>query len=261
MRFGKQDDEMDDLVDGTGDVADEGDEPSQIPLMTGGIGSAAAGDIDYQSMSEGSKIFNKSTMLILAVLLIAAGALYAMRLSQGDNKQSEEARKSEAKIEQIMTQLKSAEAMGGDHSLAKSSIEALMNDAAFIISQLDVDPSKRQVPVEFTKKNPFFIFVDRAADAPTPKIEPDLEAQKQAELIKRLETELSRFRIQSIIPTGPRPVAIIDNKIVQLGETVGSFKIKEIQKLAVVLTAEDRDFILSIESDPNKPEIRRVRDR
>ena len=253
MRFGKsKDEELDEDLDTTAGETDHEEEPSQVPLMTGvGRPEGLDSDIDYQSMGEGSKIFNKSTMLIVTVILIAAGALYAMRISQGDGKQSEDVRKSEAKIEQLMTQLKSAEALGGDHNLAKGSIDRLMNDAEFIISQLDVDPSKRQVPIEFTKKNPFQLFVERPVETVAVKVEPNAEEKRQAELMKKLDNELARFKIQSILPNGRKPVAIIDGKIVQVGETIGSFKIKEIQKLAVILEAENKEFTLSIESDPN----------
>lgn len=252
MRFGKsKDEDLDEELPGLGDAGAE-EEPSQIPLMTGvGRPEGIDGDIDYSSLDGGSKLFSKGTMLIVAIMLIAAGALYAMRMSQGDGKQSEEVRKSEAKVEQLMTQLKSAQALGGNHNMAKGSIEALLNDSEFIIAQLDVDPTKRQVPVEFTKKNPFHLFIERPVDAPSAKVEPNAEEKRLAELMKKLDGEISRMKIQSILPNGRKPVAIIDNKIVQVGEAVGSFKVKEIQKLAVILEAEGKEFTLSIESDPN----------
>ncbi len=252
MRFGKpKDEELDDDLVALDDAAVE-EEPSQIPLMTGvGRPEGVDGDIDYSSLDTGSRLMNKGTMLIVAIMLIAAGALYAMRMSQGDGKQSEEVRKSEAKVEQLMTQLKSAQALGGNHNLAKGSIEALLNDSEFIIAQLDVDPSRRQVPVEFTKKNPFHLFIERPVDAPVVKVEPNAEEKRLAERMKKLEGDISRMKIQSILPNGRRPVAIIDNKIVQVGDAVGSFKVKEIQKLAVVLEADGKEFTLSIESDPN----------
>ncbi len=253
MRFGpSKDDELDDDITSANAAGGAEEEPSQIPLMTGGgRPEGLDGDIDYSSLDSGSKLFNKGTMLVVAIMLIAAGALYAMRVSQGDGKQSEEVRKSEAKVEQLMTQLKSAQALGGNHHLAKGSIEALLNDSEFIIAQLDVDPSKRQVPVEFTKKNPFYLFMERPIDAAPVKVEPNAEEKRLAELMKKLETEISRMKIQSILPNGRKPVAIIDNKIVQVGEAVGNFRVKEIQKLAVILEADGKEFSLSIESDPN----------
>ena len=97
--------------------------------------------------------------------------------------------------------------------------EALMNDAEFIIAQLDVDPTKRQVPVEFTKKNPFYLFIEKAVAVAEPlKPTEDVEAKRKAELMKKLEGELARFKLQSILPNGRKPVAIIDNKIVQIGD-------------------------------------------
>jgi len=258
MRFGKPKEHETDLDD----IETAGEEPAQLPLMMGARPEGLDGDIDLHSMSDGSKLFNKSTLLIVAVLLIAAGTIYAMRLSQGEKGQSEEVTKSEARIEQLMTQLKSSQAAGGDHRLAKGSIEALMNDAEFIIAQLDVDPTKRQVPVEFTKKNPFHLFIEQAIPTAGPvKPKEDPEAKRLAELMKKLEGELARLKIQSILPNGRKPVAIIDNKIVQLGEAVGSFKVKEIQKLAVILEAEGKEFTLSIENDPNKADVKGVKGR
>ena len=137
-----------------------------------------------------------------------------------------------------------------------------MNDADFIIDQLDLDTTKRQVPVEFTKKNPFYLFVDQAIPVADPvKPTEDAEAKRIAELMKKLDAEMAKLKIQSILPNGRKPVAIIDNKIVQVGEAVGSFKVKEIQKLAVVLEAEGKEFILSIENDPNKADVKNVKGR
>jgi hypothetical protein len=259
MRFGKsKDEDIDEDLESEETPAEQDEEPSQVPLMTGiGRPEGIDGDIDFSSMGEGSKVFNKGTLLIVAVMLVAAAALYGMRLSQNDSVKNDQAKKSEARIEEAIAVLKAPGAGNG-----KDKVEALMNDAQFIIAQLDVDPSKRQVPVEFTKKNPFYLFLDRPAEAGPAKVEPDAEAKRAAERMKRLESEVAKFKIQSILPNGRKPVAIIDNKIVQLGEAVGSFKIKEIQKLAVVLETDDGvEFTLSIENDPNKAEIKGVKGR
>lgn len=224
----------------------ESNEPESMTLTAIGRGDAPA-DLDYSSLGEGSKVFNKSTLLIVAILVVAAGSLYAMRMTQGDTSVSEEQKKSEARVEQLMSQLKSPAGLSADHPLKKG-----LADTETILQVLDHNPSQRQVPVEFTKFNPFVLIVEQPKEQPVKPTE-DEAALRRAERMKKLDAEFAAFKLQSVVPTGRKPVAIINNKIVQLGEEIGSFKVKEIQNVTVTLEAEGKEFTLSLESDPNKP--------
>ena len=240
----RQDEDHDEALEGDdtgGGAGDSAEEPSSLTLMgvMGGAGGDA--DLDLQSMSEGSKLLNRGTMLVLAVVIIAAGALYGMRLSQNDAGTSEEVKSAEAKIDKLMAK--------------KVSVDAALGDTEVILTVLNDDRTRRQVPIEFTKQNPFLLLLEQAkADGPAKPVKPaeDPEVVRRAELKQRLDAEFKKLTIQSVVPTGRTPVAIINNKILKVGQEIGSFTVKDIRNTTVVLEAEGQQYSLSLESDPNK---------
>ncbi len=243
----RKDDEHDEDLDGdeagAGDSAEAAEEPSSLTLMgvMGGVGGEA--DLDMQSMSEGSKLFNRGTLLVLAVVVIAAGALYGMRMSQSDAGTSDEIKSAEAKIDKLMAK--------------KVSVDGVLGDTEVILAVLNDDRTRRQVPIEFTKQNPFLLLLEQAkSEGPAKPVKPaeDPEVLRLAELKLKLDSEFKKLNLQSVVPTGRTPVAIINNKILQIGHDIGSFKIKDIRNTTVVLEAEGRQYSLSLESDPNKPD-------
>lgn len=236
------DDELEGDDTGADKSGDSAEEPNALTLMgvMGGAGGDA--DLDLQSMSEGSRLLNRGTMLVLAVVIIAAGALYGMRMSQSDAGTSEEVKSAEAKIDKLMAK--------------KVSVDGALGDTEVILTVLNDDRTRRQVPIEFTKQNPFLLLLEQAkAEGPAKAVKPaeDPEAIRRAELKQKLDAEFKKLNIQSVVPTGRTPVAIINNKILKVGQEIGSFTVKDIRNTTVVLEAEGQQYSLSLESDPNKP--------
>lgn len=230
---------------------DEGDgEPGSMSLM-GGVarpeGVEEAGDLDFESLGTGSKLFSRSTMLIVAVVLVAAGALYAMRSSLGREEPNAEQKKSEARIEELLSKHQKTGANPAD---------GLSDEGAqFIITQLESKAEKAQVPVELTKQNPFALFLPerKKPEDKGPKI--DLAAQRRQAKIARMQSEVQKFKLQSVVPTGARPVAILNGKIAPKGGVVGEFefdgetvqfRLKEITQTGVTLQADDQMFELNL---------------
>jgi len=242
-----------DLPVHSGQGGAEGDEPGSMSLM-GGVarpeGVEEAGDLEFESLSAGSRLFSRSTMLIVAVVLVAAGALYAMRSSLGREEPDAEMKKSEARIEELLSKHQKTGANPADN----------LNDegARFIITQLESKVERAQVPVELTKQNPFALFLP---EKPKPKDDGpkiDLAAQRKQAKIARMQSEIQKFKLQSVVPSGARPVAILNGKISPKGGVVGEFefdgetvqfKIKEITQTGVVLAAEDQTFELKLNND------------
>ncbi|MEX2214153.1 MAG: hypothetical protein WD768_08500 [Phycisphaeraceae bacterium] len=276
MRFGGKTKSTDDdleMIDGVDEAEiDAEEEATQRPLTSSflsGAGSAGApgspgvapeADLDYSSLGEGSRLFSKSTLLVVLIMAIAAGSLYAMHLSQVDHTATDEQKRSEARIDQLMAQL----SQGADNgTLTKQGIDAMFKDMDSVLGWLNNDRTESQVPVEFTRRNPFALL---ASKTETPKVgatKVDPEAVRIAALRAKLDTEIRTFKLQSVVPGGRSPVAIVNNKIVQVGAKLGSFTLVEIKDVGVVLEAEGQQFSLSLERDPNKPNdngVRRVND-
>jgi hypothetical protein len=260
MKFSSEDLDSVDGVGGEGDLDLSADAPTSEPAsmsLMGGIarpeGMEDAGDLDFASMDQSSKLLTKSTMLVVLVVLIAAGALYAMRMTQGDGKPDDALKKAEARIATLLGDLKK----NGDQA---SKLTGALDDTQVMLDVLDHDPTKAQVPIEYTKQNPFALLLPDKKDSNvlkpinhTPKVDPVVEARKR--LLKKANEVVAKMKLQSVVPNGARSLAIINNKIVQLngvvetfesdGKTV-AFKVIKVQNVSVVLEAAGKIFTLSL---------------
>mgnify|MGYP007059449291 CR=1 FL=1 len=263
MRFGgkskSNDDELDMLdEDNVLDELNGEEEAIQQPLtssfLSGGgdagvPGAMADADLDYSSLSEGSKLFSKSTMLVVLIMAVAGGSLYAMHLSQVDHTATPEQKQAEARIDQLMAQISQSPGTG----LSKEGIDNMFRDMDSVLGWLSNDRTKSQVPVEFTRRNPFALAMKKQEAAGPVKPKEDPEEVRLKALQAKLESEARTLKLQSVVPGGRTPVAIINNKIVQVGATLGSFKLVEIKDVGVLLEAEGFQFTLSLQRDPNTP--------
>lgn len=229
--------------------SDAADEPSSLSLMGGivkGDGFDAA-DLDLTSMDSGGGVLSKGTLLILLIAMIGAGSLYAMRASQTDMSTNEKMRKIEADVENKLIEIKGNSDFAADFSTNNSVTDE-------ILGHLTNNATEKQVPVEFTKKNPFVRPAKKVevkvADT-GPKID-ESEVAKQRErerLLRNLKKELDGLTLKSVLPNGSRSVAVIGSKVVQVGHTVGSFKVTKIANVTVTLTAAGETFNLTLETE------------
>lgn len=207
---------------------DLGQEQMQAMAMLGGgsrpEGLPQADDADFSYVDEagGSRI-NQSTILVIVVLVIAAGSLYAMRLTQGEIT-TEAGAKIEAKIEQTLIKLGNPATMSEDNPLRPENLQALFRDTDEIISTLKFDLSGRQVPSDQVRKNPFQLAIKKEAP-----VTPDTSGRQREAQLERLRAELSSLNLQSVMGAGGSAVAVIDGEFYQVGQSVGSFRITAIQ--------------------------------
>jgi len=194
----------------------------------------------------GGGLLNQGTILIGIVTLIAAGSLYAMRLSQGDLSQDTATKQVEAKIEQALAKLTQPGAMAASDPLSQQNIEALFQDTDSIINMFSTDFTEHQVPAQLIKKNPFAIASTRRADEPPP---PDKAEQERLRKLRALATELKGFELQSVM-RGAVPVAVISGEFYRRGDRMGSFVVEQIEPLKVSVVAEGQRFELKIDDQP-----------
>ena len=233
------------------DSEEMNDEPGSLSLM-GGIAQAEgfeAADLDITAMEGGGGVFNKGTLLILLIMLIGAGSLYAMRATQSDMSSDEESKKAEAKVEDLLIRIKADDDF-------KANLQPDTSTTDEILSHLSNNATQKQVPVDMTKKNPFVLAVEKkkaVVEANTPKVDESALAAKRAheQLMRNLNKELDSLKIQSVVPNGRRPAAVINNKLLQVGSTIGSFKVTKIENVTVHLSASGEKFKLTLKSDNN----------
>ncbi len=246
--------------------ADEEQERT-MPLLGGGSSDLPeAADLEFQSIGDGSgKVFNHGTALVLIVAVIAGGAFYFMRASQGDLGPDEQTASAQARVEQALAQLSQPEQMPDDDPLRPDNLNKLVGDSASVIAMFTDDIASRQVPLEYVQKNPFVLYRPQEAqadpdddDGPTAE---ELEAErrrKQAEAERRrIEREAGRLQLDGVMGN----VAIISGETVREGASVGEFTVERITRDSIVLKAGDHRFELNMGGDLELLNQSPVRDR
>ncbi|MBI1336808.1 MAG: hypothetical protein GC164_07590 [Phycisphaera sp.] len=236
-----------DGIDGPDDESDK-----SLSLMGGVMQSEGLpeADLDMQSTRGSSKLLSHGSMLVVLIFVVAAGSIYAMKVTQGAIRSDPQTKEVEARVEQALAKLSRPSAMAQDDPLLQQNLGSLFKDTDAIVSMFKSDMTAHQVPIEYVQKNPFELY----NESPVADASADPGAGANNRVLQQLEMELGDLELQTVM-LGARPVAVISGEIVQPGQSVGSFKVKTISQLAVVLEASGHDFTLSLKNDqtPNKP--------
>lgn len=221
------------------------DHPQTMSLMTGvasgGAGGLSDADLLGVDANQGSRL-NQSTMVLIAVAIVAAGSLYLMRLTQGDLSAGT-SNKVEIKIEQALAKLTQPAALAKDDPLQRARIQALFSDTDTIVAMFAADTSAHQVPVEYVKKNPFEL---AGTDTGTGVVAIDTSARDHARRIQALRQDLAKLSLQTIMVSGNRNVAVINGEFYQPGEAIGEFTIVSMDTMTVNLQAAGEMFQLTL---------------
>lgn len=237
----------------------------QLSLMGGIVrpeGLPEAGDGEFRSLKQSGGLLSHGTMIMLLIVAVGAGGLYAMRATQGDLTDAADAGV-EARIEQALAKLIRPDAMATDDPLRPDNLSALFRDTDSIVAMFSADPARHQVPIDRLQKDPFELRVEaprvEAVHVGTPV--PATDRGHDA-LLRKLQLELADLQLQSIMQ-GARPIAVINGELLQPGQSIGSFTIKQITGSGVLLEAGGRSFTLAMQSpeanrsgNPSRPGLR-----
>ncbi len=224
-----------------------------MPLGTGDF-SAEPGH-DPLAGTQTRKKLSGGSVLIVAVVLIAVGGLFSMRKLAQVTAAAGVDSEIETTIETFLKSLTGQETPEDDSSGDRAGARA--NEAALAV--LSETYSERQVPLSNVQRNPFIIY-QRETVAPLPTEDPGLAASQQEQRWreKRKEREQiirsagDRLTLKSILG-GSNPLAIIDGKIVRVGDTFDipggdvAFRIRSISTGMVELVAQVEELNLTVE--------------
>ena len=222
-------------------------EQSQSMSLLGGVarpeGLPQADQNELEAIDEsGGRGLSQGTILVIAVVVIAAGSLYAMRLTHG--KIAPDTSQAEARMEQILAKLSNPAAISDQDPLHPEKMRDLFRDTDKIVGMLKTDLGNQQVPVEYVKKNPFKLGISKPEDKPTRTV----SNRNDEAMLKRLRSETSRYSLQTVMNGASGPIAVIDGDFYTQGKTLGSFKIVNIDAstLTVTLAAQGHTFELTM---------------
>lgn len=246
---------MNDTFDTTNDLSEA--EPSSLSLM-GGVakpeGLPEAADLDIGVIQNSGKKVSQGTMIILLVVLVAAGSLYAMRIGQGDLSAGGVPTEVMTKIEAALARTSTAST--NTVALDRTSMQAAFKDTESIVSMFNTDVTKNQVPLEYVKKNPFALPVQAKVEVKLSADNPG-DALRIKEQQRKLQSEFDKFSLQSVMANARIPVVVIDGQFFKTGQTIGSFTIAKIHDRGVELVADGTHFTLSMQDQAGKSNGRR----
>lgn len=219
-------------------------EPMSMTLSGIGRGDPLPEDADFEEMSasSGGGLLSHSTLLIVAVAVVAAGSLFLMRAFQGDLDSGDETQEIEAKIANALDRLNKPSLLLADDPLLTENLNALLTPTEEITAIFEHDVRDQQVPIDQVKKDPFSMaFADSGLS------NTDTASHQSNRKLAKLRAEADSLDIQSIM-LGARKIAVINGEFYKRGDRLGSFTITEIEKFTVHLEAGGAPFELSLRS-------------
>ena len=200
---------------------------------------------DMGGFATPKKGLRQGTLLLLLVLAVASGTLWAMRKTGTVPGADTAIQAAEEKIEQALARLRGTDL--ANPAIDPKQLETLFGDTDQVIAMFVVDPTQNQVPIENIQKNPFALtLLTPNAEAEDGSADPALDRANE-QRFRHLRAELKGMKLQSVMTSNHTPMALIDNKVVRPGDEIGSFKVVGIDSEAVRLRADGKNFTLTME--------------
>jgi len=229
------------------------DEPNESTSDGGGWN--VGGEMDQTFAMEtpgagGTGRINQGMLLVGLVPVVAAGALFAMRMG-GSASIDRSLADVELKIETALAQL-GVQSQSIDEATGRAAGPA---DTAEVIAMFTSDPAAKQVPLNQLRRNPFALggrtaTTDRPDPQPTPTM--SLADRQREKKLNQLRDELSRLQLTTVM-NGRVPLAVISGKVVRQGERIGSFSVVTIQARTVTLAADGNTYRLMMDQPRVNP--------
>lgn len=223
-------------------------ENATFPLGTsGGDGFDADSSLDPLAGAETVKRSNAGTLLIIAVIVIAAGGLFSMRFLAKVNASTN----SDGNVEESIVSFLNALDGGNGSKQTKSVL--LQNDTT-VLNVLKESYTQHQVPLENLAKDPFDLTDDSVptATATTPDDGSHQWDARRRERLQAMESASKSLELTSVL-MGSTPLANINGKILRVGDVVDlekqkiQFRVTAIEADAATLVGEDTALNLKYE--------------
>jgi hypothetical protein len=213
-------------------------ENATFPLGTSGDGFDADSALDPLAGAESVKRSNAGTLLIIAVIVIAAGGLFSMRFLAKVNASAT----SDGDLEKSIVSFLGT--LDGGPGTNKSQSVLLQNDTT-VLNVLKESYTEHQVPWENIAKDPFDL---SGENTPVPTTTPDDGShqwdQQRREALQAMESASKSLELSSVL-MGSTPLANINGKILRVGDVLHmdkqnvDFRITKIESDSATLVGED----------------------
>lgn len=216
-------------------------ENASFPLGTGpgDGGFDADSSLDPLAGAETVKRSSAGTMLIIAVIVIAAGGLFSMRFLAKVSANSQTDGEVEQNIVSFLAMID-----GGPGTKSQDSV--LFKNDTTVLNVLKESYTEHQVPIENLAKDPFNL-----GDGETELVTPEpgdtsnrAWEQQRREKLQAIEAASKTLQLTSVM-LGATPLANLNGKILRVGDTLNLdkqevvFRVTKIESDSATLVGED----------------------
>ncbi|MEX2671879.1 MAG: hypothetical protein WD294_07195 [Phycisphaeraceae bacterium] len=192
---------------------------------------------------------NGMLVLVLAVV-VGAGALWGMRMAGSGDPVSAPSGEAEQKIEAALARFAGGDDDGDPALATRHALDVLFRDTDDVIALFSDDPTHNQVGLKELQKNPFKLLITRSdsdgdESGETEVATVDSAERERKERLAKIQQEYKTLKVQSVL-TGDPSLAVVNDVVVRVGETVGSFEVTSIGPQGVRMTAEGETFTLRL---------------
>lgn len=186
--------------------------------------AALAGPEETIVASETRQPVNQSTLVIFAILIIAAAGLYLMYRKAGPKPASAAVARETVEAKKTISGFLS----GGQASIR--TMETLLRNTEKIVQQFLMYPSTTQVPLSDLRTNPFRRHVPQ-----NPFGSDSASARKREEERLAILKAVQSLQLQSIICSETRKACMINNTLYREGQSFDNFTIESISPSSVIV--------------------------
>ena len=221
--------------------------PSQMPLGVGDGFGNDGGAMDPLAGAEAKSGINTGAVLIVVVIVIAAGGLFVMRTLAGMTSIASADSTTEQKIAAFL------DVISGNSSGPRDEHSVLMNSDDTALQVLGESYTDRQVPLDNVQRNPFVIDETRTSIPTASNPNPDRNSAERAKQAMR-DRFIKAGNGLSLDSTllGSTPLANISGDIYRVGDVLYlekedvSLRITEIKSNSVRLLGEHHEYGLQV---------------
>jgi hypothetical protein len=185
---------------------------------------------DEAVVAESKAPVNRGTLVMFAIMILAAGALYVMYKRTSPAPASAAVKSASAEANKTISKFLS----GGDKSI--KSMEQLLKNTEKVVQQFLNYPSLTQVPLGDLRTNPFKQFVESpktAADAGPSQ--DTLDKKRREEHRLAVLKAVQGLQLQSIMFSESRRACMINNSLYREGQSIDNFSVEKISPASVVV--------------------------
>ncbi|MCP4375698.1 MAG: hypothetical protein GY794_05925 [bacterium] len=196
----------------------------------------AIGAANGTSSAEESAMAQKRANLVLAILFLAGMAIVYFMSMHNDITEADPLGVANETIVNSAVQQFQADAAKTENAADDGN----MNPTE-IAREMMTGTSKRQVPLDDLKDNPF-VLVPASQSEHDPEETTPVGRSTGVTALQRAEA----LRLQSIVSTNNRSLAIISDRLVTVGQEIAGWKVEKIGNGQVILKRKDLTYVLRV---------------